>query len=442
MKKKSQRKYFLDNTISFGAGVSKEHIGINEKKEENEGSYESGQLMQYTLAMNYRTNVTKNFELGLTSAYTEDENDSGIINDALANPIRNTVFGLDGSIKLKSNLILDFEQGWSYYDENRIDTQSSISDISNQFELKYKLDFNDLLLSEKSYLGSIIKKWTDNNSVDLNAKIKTISGNWYVEGGDQGTDGGKRTWTYTMRYTKNKELLYRLNAIDFKYERWKNNLDGSNDAPKKGFTSKTTVKTLFPYNINYEFSYQIDNEWCFDNCSDKDEKIYDHILNFDIKPIFSKFVLNYNFDIKDDMSASPTDEKKKFYGLAVSNQLIKELPVKISWQLEHKYYDEEASSSEDYNYRDMKISFETKYKYTNKLSNNFDYSYNKKQFSDAGATGHETKRVSEFGYSLNYDYSSDLKVMAKYEYTDEEYTPTTASEYTENNYKIEVKYNF
>ncbi len=439
---KAEKKYFANNLITFASGVTKESINVNQQKEKNEGQVESGQYLQYTFALNYRTNPLKKMDLGLSVVHTAEDENSALIDSASIQPKRNTSYGFDMTYQLMKNLKFLYEYGVSYIDYDITNETRSVKDNSFQTELNYKfLSSNFGSFFEKSFL-KFVGKWNKSNDLDVNIKIKTISGDWYVEGGDQGSEGGKRTITYSIRHTKKEEKKFHINATDFKYEKWKNNLNGLFPS-KTGFTSKTTLKTLFPLGIAYEASYQLESEWCSNECSDKTEKIFDHILNFSINPISTKFVFNYNRDYKHDESnaSNPdqrTDEKKKFYGLAADNSLLKFLPLKLAWQLEHKYY---YPSVDAYTYKDVQLSAETTYKFKN-ISNNFKYTYNFKKFSDPSTSGHENKYSDKVSLTISYKYNADLSLFAKYQYTDEHYKPQTTSEYIENNYKLEVKYNF
>jgi len=441
-KSKAESKYFTNNLITFASGVTKESINEGQQKEKNEGQAESGQYLQYTFALNYRTSPVKKMELGVSVAHTAEDENSASLDTVSILPKKNTSYGFDMTYQLMKNLKFLYEYGVSYIDFDTTDDSSSVKDNSFQSELNYKFlssDFGSLF--EKSFL-KFIGKWNKSNDLDLNVKVKTISGNWYVEGGDQGSDGGKRTITYPARHSKKEEKVFRINATDFKYEQWKNNLNGTVSS-KNGFTSKTTVKTLLPLNMSYEASYQLESEFCADGCSDKKQKTLDHILNFGIAPIATKFVFNYSRDFKDDKSnpADPslqTNEKKRFFGLAADNSFFKILPFKLAWQLEHKYY---YPTLNPYSYRDAQWTAETSYKFKD-FTNSLKYTYNIKKFSDPSTSGHENKYSDKVALSVSYKHSADLSLFAKYQYTDERYKPVTTGKYIENNYKLEVKYNF
>ncbi|HON55459.1 MAG TPA: hypothetical protein PLJ38_00415, partial [bacterium] len=437
-----ESKIFKNNIITFAAGITKEALNKNQPKEKNENNYESGQYLQYAFALNYRTSILNKLELGLSSVYIEEDDNSAEVDTTSTKAKRNTAFGFDGNYQILKNLKLSFEHGWTYYDDDINDSENSISDKSYQADLNYKLNISDWKFMLPNFFYNYADKWLKENDIDANIKVKTITGNWYLEGGDQGSDGGKRTWTYTLRHSRKSEKLFRINGLDYKYEYWKNNLDGSTSS-KTGSTAKITTKTLLPLKVNYEFSYQLDLEWCALNCSDKTEKIYDHILNFNVQPISTKFTLNFNRDYKyDESTNAPNDEKKNFFAVALDNSLIKQVPIKLSWQLEHKNYYNAAP----YSYRDMLMACELSNKYKNFI-NGIKYEYGIKKFSntdrnDPASAANQDKFVDKISYSVSYKHNADLSVFAKYQYTDENYKPYSTSRYIENNYRVEVKYNF
>jgi len=442
-KSKAKPNYFTNNILTFSSGVSKKSINAGQQKEKNLNSYETGQYLQYTFGLNYRTSVSQKLEMGVSAVHTADDAQSAILDTTSVKAIRNTSYGIDLTFNLLKNLKWYFEHGWAYYDNDQSDTASSISDKSYQSELNYKLAAENFgFLGKKA--ADKFAGWLKNNDIDFNLKVKTIRGNWYVEGGDQGSDGGKMTKTFTTRYARKEEKTFRLNAIDFKYEDWKNNLNGNSaSGSKKGFTSKSSAKTLLPATVNYEVSYQLEAEWCQTNCSDKREKIWDHLISFAIIPIDCKYSLNYSRDHKYDLSISGAgDELKKFYAASMENSTWSKLPIKLGWQLEHKYF----ISTTPYNYRDWQYYIDLTFKATDKLSNSLKYTYNEKTFSNTDrnnpASANQDKFAEKVAYSVSYKFNQDLSVFGKYQYTDESYKPYSTSQYIENNYKVEIKYNF
>ena len=333
-KAKSERQFFTNNIITAAAGVTKDAINDGEPKEKNVESFESGQYMQYTFAINYRTSIIPKIEVGVSAVHTEEDEFSATIDSSSILPKKNTAYGMDAAYAIMKNLNFICELGWSYFDDNKIDTTASKTDNSHRLELNYKFDPNNVaFIGKNSKAFKYIQNWMKENSLDMNLKIKTINADWAVEGGDAGSDGGKTTRTFSLRHSKKNEQQFKINALDFKYENWENNLNGSVTGNEKtGYSSKTAIKTLLPFNVSYDFSYQLESEWCAANCSDKDEKIYDHTVNFGIDKLFTKFLLNYNFDVKDDRTGAPTDERKKFFSVTLDNSAIKEVPVKFGLQ--------------------------------------------------------------------------------------------------------------
>ena len=399
-----------DIELTVVLGRTKRAKNIDDRKEKNEGSYEtSGQIEQWTQSYRLHSQVNSVLEVGTSLSIVQDSSRKATVSSTTY-PIESSAISIDGGIDLLDNALnIDGEIAYGNYDLNTLD-----------FHTKHERDFAWLFKS----------KYKIFDSLSFSYEQKNIGRNFKVEGASQTQD--KLTHSIEFAYKPLSPKTWLIKSQTFTYKPDFLGQDGGGDSKKYYETFQSVTEIKLPKDAKYtlDYKYYLENDKC--DCSDYRTLTFKNSLECNFPSIKTKIKPSYTFERKDDNIASPTDEKKSEYVLTIENTSIKNLELDYSVEREVKRYYGATTKK----YHQFIHSLEAKYTFIPsrldmkiKIANDF------KHPTDTNKTD-----ISTATFELNYtSKAGDDKFNLKYERKDNVYLPWSDSSAYRQNY-VNLKY--
>lgn len=415
------REHYVDNRsfknieMTVLSGRTLESKDVNDRKEENERSYESsGQFEQWTQSYRVHSQINKIFELGTSLSITQDTSRDTTIVSSTTYPIESVATGIDGGIDLLDNdLNIDAEIAFGNYDSNTLNVSNKHArDPAWIFESEYKAFDTNTFSYEQKYIGK----------------------NFKVEGASQTQDKLSHTFDWEYKPQKPKTWSIQSQTLQFKPE--KVSPRGHGDTKKIYRTIQSVTDVKLPQDAKYIVDCKYYYEWDKCECTEYKTLTFKYSLEWPIQGLNTTIKPSYSFERKNDLIAAPTDEKKKEYIFTIENTSIKNLELDYSWEREKKTYHGATTKS----YRQYINTFEAKYIFIpSRFDMTFKASQDFKNPSDTNKTDIDT-----LTYELNYtSKDGDDKFKIKYERKHNTYLPwSETSAYRQNYTKLEYTKKF
>lgn len=396
--------------ITVVRGRSKEPRNLNRPKPKNDRTYEtSGQFEQWVNAVHLMTKPTAITEMGISYSRVKDDELSALVS-ATTLPLESEALGIDGKIDLlDGKLKTNGEFGWGNFDDNLLTDVKNKQDVASTFGLNYKY----------------IPNW------EMSYDLKRIGTNFKVEGAYQTQD--KITHTMVTKYSAPKNIPWRIRSIDVKFEPARTNL------PESGTTTTTYYRTLQPkisFNLPKEAKLSFDYKWYFERstceCTYYRTETLKTDFEYECKPIKTTFKPSYTFERKDELVASPTDEKQKDYAFTIENKSIKNLTLKTTYERDRKNYVGANTKA----YDNKKFSLETEYTF---IPNRFTAAF-KGSSDDKSQTDTNSIILNTFDWTFNFtSKDGNKKMVLEYERKLNIYKPWSETSAYKQNY-AKMKY--
>jgi len=347
--------------------------------------------------------------MGASASMTRDIIDSAEVS-ATTLPKESIATGIDSSIELfDEDLKIDFEVALSNYDEDTTDD-----------ELKHKRALGWIAGAEYKML----------DTTSLSYDMKLIERNFEVEGASQTED--KLTHDMELEYKPKDPKNWALKEQTFTFKPEVLDQNGSETDKKYYRTFQSVTDFKLPQDAEYTIDYKYYREKDKCDCTDYKTVTIKNSLDWDIEGLNTTIKPEYVFERKNDMLASPTDEKKKEYKITIENTSIKNWTFDYSFEREKKKYTGATTKS----YHQYIHSFEAEYELIpSRCDITFKASQDFKEPSD-------TNKTDITILSLDFSYTSksgDDKFELKYERKNNIYMPWSDSSAYRQNY-IKFKY--
>lgn len=395
-------------------GRSKEPRNLNKPKLKNDRTYEtSGQFEQWVNAVHLMAKPTAITEMGISYSRVKDDELSALVSSTTL-PLESEAIGIDGKIDLlDGKLKTNGEFAWSNFDDNLLTDVKNKQDAGSTFGISYKY----------------IPNW------ELSYDLKRIGTNFKVEGAYQTQD--KITQTLVTKYSAPKNIPWRIRTIDVKFEPARTNL------PESGTTTTTYYRTLQPkisFNLPKEAKLSFDYKWYFERstceCTYYRTETLKTEFEYECKPIKTTFKPSYTFERKDELTATPTDEKQKDYAFIIENKSVKNLTLKTTYERDRKNYVGTNTKA----YDNKKFSLETEYAF---IPNRFTATF-KGSSDDKSQTDTNSILLNTFDWTFNFtSKDGNKKMVLEYERKLNIYKPwSEASAYKQNYAKMKYTQKF
>ncbi|MFH0790465.1 MAG: tetratricopeptide repeat protein [Candidatus Omnitrophota bacterium] len=408
------RRLFKIIEITVLRGRSKEPINLDYRKEKNDRTYEtSGQFEQWTNAFHIMTKPTDISEMGFSYSRVKDDELSATVSSTTY-AIESEALGMDGKIELlDGKLKVDGEAASGDYDSDLRTYDKNKQDKAYNWGFNYKP----------------VSQW------EFDYDAKRIGKNFKVEGAYQTED--KITHTWSTKYSAAKNVPWSIRSFDYKFEPAHTNIQ------KRGDNTRSYYNTMQPkisFNLPQDAKVSLDYKYYYEmntcDCTRYQTNTLKTDVEYEYKPLKTTLKPAYTFERKDDLVASPTDEKQKDVSVTLENKWVKNLTETFIWERDMKTYVGATTKS----YDNMKYSWETKYAF---IPNRFDCKI-KASIDNKDQT--DTNDIELDTLDFTADYTSkdgNTKVSLEYEHKYNLYRPwSESSAYKQKYFKLKLTRKF